>query len=412
MSVGEGLVRGGAAVRESPVAAVRAAITARTARQQPVWPDQDALDGVEAELADLPGLTTEDEVVDLARSMALVAETSGLVLQGGDCAERFHEAVPELVRRKVDHLQGLAALLRAGSGRATVTVGRLAGQYGKPRSSPFEPDPAEAGRVMASYCGDAVNDPASDPVRRVPDPRRLRTAYGCSQVVLREVRRAWWGRPLEERIYAAHETLLIPYERPLVRDGVRGVFSAATHFGWIGERTRELDGAHMALASSVHNPLGVKVGPTASPDDIVRLTQRLNPDGVPGRLSLIMRYGARDVERLLPPMVEAVSQHGTPVVWLCDPMHGNGIKLSEVKTRLVESMLTEVTVFVRTLLGHRQHPAGLHLELTPDPVTECVSTQVAEPSFPDYRSTCDPRLNPVQAVELITHFLDQLSWSA
>ncbi|WP_197043672.1 3-deoxy-7-phosphoheptulonate synthase [Saccharothrix sp. NRRL B-16314] len=398
-------------IRESPAAAVRAAMTERTARQQPVWPDRDALDLVEAELTDLPGLTTEDEVVDLARGMTLVAEGAGLVLQGGDCAERFHEAVPELVRRKVDHLQGLAAMLRAGSGLIGVAIGRLAGQYGKPRSSPFEPDPEEVGRTMASYCGDAVNDPAPDPARRVPDPRRLRTAYDSSQVVLREVRRAWCGKPLEERVYAAHELLLLPYERSLVRDGVRGAFSAAAHFGWIGERTRGLGDAHVALAAGVHNPIGVKIGPTASPDDVVALTRVLNPDGVPGRLSLILRYGADDVDRMLPPVVSAVARQGAPVVWLCDPMHGNGLKLHGVKTRLVESMLAEVTSFVRVLVGHGQRPAGLHLELTPDPVTECVSPQVANPTFPDYRSTCDPRLNPEQSVALIAHFLDRLSWS-
>jgi 3-deoxy-7-phosphoheptulonate synthase len=405
----DGVGRGTAAVRESPVAAVRAAMAARTARQQPFWPDQVALDRVESELADLPALTTEDEVVDLARGMALVADGTGLLLQGGDCAERFHEAVPDVIRRKVDHLQGLAAMMRAGSGLDAVAVGRLAGQYGKPRSSPFEPDPDEAGRMMASYCGDAVNDPAPDPVSRVPDPRRLRTAYDCSQIVLREVRRSWSGKPLQERVYVAHEMLLVPYERPLVRAGVRGAFSAATHFGWIGERTRELHGAHLALAMGVHNPVGVKVGPTASPDDVVALTHALNPGGIPGRLTLIVRHGAKDVDRLLPPLVSTVARHGAPVVWLCDPMHGNGIKLHGVKTRLMDAMLAEVTGFVRTLAAHGRRPAGLHLELTPDPVTECVSGPAAEPSFPDYRSTCDPRLNPEQSATLIAHFLDRLS---
>lgn len=398
------------AVLDSPAAFVRAEMAARTARQQPVWPDQDAVHRVEAELAELPGLTTEDEVVDLGLSMALVAQGAALVLQGGDCAERFHEAVPELVRRKVDHLQGLAAMMRAGSGLAGVAVGRLAGQYGKPRSSPFEPDPFETG-LMASYCGDAVNDPEPDPLLRVPDPRRLRTAYDCSQTVLREVRRAWWGKPLEERVYTAHEMLLVPYERPLVRDGVRGVYSAGTHFGWIGERTREIGGAHLALAAGVRNPLGVKIGPTATPDDVVALTRHLNPDGVPGRLSLILRYGAKNVEELLPDMVAAVARHGTPVVWLCDPMHGNGLKLRGVKTRLMESMRAEVTSFVKVITGQGLRPAGLHLELTPDPVTECVSGVDGEPSFPDYRSTCDPRLNPEQSVTLIAHFLDRLSWT-
>jgi 3-deoxy-7-phosphoheptulonate synthase len=391
--------------------AVRTTVAARTALQQPMWPDKDQLDAVETELTGLPGLTTEDEVVSLSRALAPVADGAGLVLQGGDCAERFHEAVPHLVRRKVAHLEGLVAMMRAGSGLPSIAVGRLAGQYGKPRSSPFEPDPADAERVMASYCGDAVNAPEPDPLTRVPDPRRLRTAYDCSRVVLHEVRRSWRGKPLAERVFTAHEMLLMPYERPLVRDGAYGPFNSAAHFGWIGERTRELGGAHVALASGVHNPLGVKVGPTASPEDVVALTRELNPDGIPGRLSLIVRYGAKDVERLLPSVVTSVARNGTPVTWLCDPMHGNGVKLGGVKTRLVESMLDEVTAFVRVLVGHRQRPAGLHLELTPDPVTECVSTGDPEPLFSDYRSTCDPRLNPEQAATLIAHFLDRLSWS-
>ncbi|MFI9643467.1 3-deoxy-7-phosphoheptulonate synthase [Micromonospora sp. NPDC051925] len=381
-------------------------LTRRPALQQPYWPDEMALAEAERELAALPALTTEDEVVDLMRGMALVADGSALVVQGGDCAERFHEAVPELVRQKVDHLQGLAALLRAGSRLPAVAISRIAGQYGKPRSSPFETE--DSGRQMPSYCGDAVNDPAFDPVLRVPDPRRLITAYHCSGAVLNELRRSWSGRPIIERVYASHELLLLPYESPLVRGGVRGGYSASTHFGWIGERTRNPGGAHLELAQSVHNPIGVKLGPSTSPQDAVELSRTLNPQGVPGRLAFIARFGAKEVDRLLPPVVEAVAGYGAPVVWLCDPMHGNGLRLAGFKTRLIESMRAEITSFTRILQANGRWPAGLHLELTPDPVTECVSSRSAEPRFTDYRSTCDPRLNPEQSVELVAHFLTLL----
>ncbi|GGT60429.1 3-deoxy-7-phosphoheptulonate synthase [Streptomyces purpureus] len=383
-----------------------ASLSGLPAAQQPYWPDEAVLEEVERELAALPALTTEDEAVDLMRGMELVARRSALLVQGGDCAERFHEAVPELVRQKVDTLQGLAAIMRAGSRSPTVAVSRIAGQYGKPRSSPFETE--DSGRRMPSYCGDAVNDPEFDPTARIPDPRRLVTAYECSTLVLSELRRSWSGRPILERVYASHELLLMPYERPLVREGARGAYSGSAHFGWIGERTRRADGAHIALARTVHNPVGVKLGPTVSPEDAVELSRTLNPEGVPGRLTFIVRFGAKEVDRLLPPVVDAVAREGAPVVWLCDPMHGNGVRVRGHKTRLIEPMRAEVASFIRVLHARGQWPGGLHLELTPDPVTECVSERDEEPSFTDYRSTCDPRLNPEQSADMVSHFLSLL----
>ncbi|MFK0211655.1 MULTISPECIES: 3-deoxy-7-phosphoheptulonate synthase [unclassified Streptomyces] len=383
-------------------------LTGRTAAQQPYWPDPEAVDAVERELAGLPVLTPEEEVDDLMGGMELVARGSALLVQGGDCAERFHEAVPDLVRRKVDNLQGLAAIMRAGSGLPALAVGRIAGQYGKPRSSPFETEESGSGRQMPSYCGDAVNEPPFEQVARTPEPRRLLTAYTCSQIVLDEIRRSWSGRPVLERLYTSHELLLLPYERPLVREGAHGAYSGSAHFGWIGERTRREDGAHVALAQAVHNPVGVKLGPTVSPQDAVALSRSLNPEGLPGRLTFIVRLGAERVDELLPAVVRAVARHGAPVVWLCDPMHGNGVKLAGHKTRLIEPMRAETASFVRTLREHGQWPGGLHLELTPDPVTECVSELDRPPRFTDYRSTCDPRLNPEQSADMVTHFLSLL----
>ncbi|MGW1196481.1 3-deoxy-7-phosphoheptulonate synthase [Streptomyces sp. NPDC002536] len=378
-------------------------LTQPTALQQPDWPDRETLARVEGELADLPALTTEDEVADLARGMALAAEGAALVLQGGDCAEMFDDAVPELVRQKVDHLQGLAAIMRASARLPTVTIGRLAGQYGKPRSSPYEL--TATGERVPSYRGDAVNDAAPDLWRRLPDPRRLITAYNCASLVLGELRRSWSGRPLLERVYASHELLLMPYEHPLTREGVRGSYAGSAHFGWIGERTRALDGAHLAFARGVNNPVGVKIGPSVSPGEAARLAEVLNPERIPGRLTFIVRAGAREADRVLPPVVAEVAGRGVPVVWMCDPMHGNGHTSAGFKTRSVTAVLEEVTSFVRVLRAHGQWPAGLHLELTPDPVTECVSGRPDPEPFTDYRSSCDPRLNAEQSAEVVSRFL-------
>ncbi|MBB6170947.1 3-deoxy-7-phosphoheptulonate synthase [Nocardiopsis mwathae] len=381
--------------------------TATSAAQQPDWQDGDLLDHVRRRLRDLPGLTTEDEVGELERALAGAARGEALVLQGGDCAERFHDAVPDRVRRKLDHLQGLASVLRAGTGLGVVPVGRMAGQYAKPRSDPYETLPD--GRRVPSYRGDAVNDPAADPVLRAADPTRLVDAYDCSRAVLGAVRASWAGRQAGERVYTAHELLLLPYEESLVRTGKRGDYAASTHFGWIGARTSAPDGAHVGLAASVHNPVGVKIGPRTSPAHAVELVRRLNPDAVPGRLTFIVRMGAEQLDSALPPLVEAVAAGGIPVVWLSDPMHGNTYRApGGAKTRSLSAMRAETEAFVRVLREHRQWPAGLHLELTPDPVTECVDvpeTATGRLVFPHYRSVCDPRLNPAQAEQLVHAFL-------
>ncbi|ASU84919.1 3-deoxy-7-phosphoheptulonate synthase [Nocardiopsis gilva YIM 90087] len=384
--------------------------TTAAAAQQPDWPDGDLLGHVRRTLRELPGLTTEEETEQLGTALAEAARGEALVLQGGDCAERFHDAVPARVRRKLDHLQGLASVLRAGTDLRVVPVGRMAGQYAKPRSDSYETLPD--GRRVPSYRGDAVNDPAADPALRTADPTRLVNAYDCSRSVLRTLRASWTDRPADERVYTGHELLLLPYEESLVRTGRRGDYAASTHFGWIGARTRSLDGAHVGLAASVHNPIGVKIGPRTSPTEAVELVRRLNPDAVPGRLTFIVRMGAEHLETYLPPLVESVAAYGAPVVWLSDPMHGNTFRTPDgVKTRSMSAMRAEMEGFVRVLRQHRQWPAGMHLELTPDPVTECVDFPEAAAdrrAFPDFRSACDPRLNPAQAERIVHAFLDLL----
>ncbi|MEU2614618.1 3-deoxy-7-phosphoheptulonate synthase [Micromonospora sp. NPDC007271] len=372
--------------------------------QQPPWPVRDRIDAVRCELARRPGLVTEDECADLAAVLAL-AWTGTQVLHAGDCAERFADSSPGTVAGKVAQLDALAELLRSPTGRPAVRIGRLAGQYGKPRSSAWETLPN--GRRLPAYRGDAVNDPAPEPGARRPDPRRLLAAYRHSGRTLAGLRDAWAGRPKPERVYASHEALLLDYEEPLVRTGWQR-YSASGHLLWVGDRTRQLGGPHVALLASISNPVAVKVGPGMLPEEIAALCRVLNPDRVPGRLTLIARLGASRVHALLPPLVAAVAATGVPVLWLCDPMHGNTVRTRDgVKTRPIEWIEQEVAGFVAVLRSAGVAPNGLHLEITADEVTECYAGPAARACaarLPRYRSACDPRLDAEQARQIVAGY--------
>ncbi|MFI2210195.1 3-deoxy-7-phosphoheptulonate synthase [Streptomyces sp. NPDC020141] len=405
--------------------------------QQPLWPDPEALARVVERLSALPRLTTETESGLLRAELAAAGRGEGLVLHGGDCAERFEDSDPATVLRKTAQLRALADRMRDGSGAPRATaVGRIAGQYAKPRSEEYEITPD--GVRLHSYRGDAVNAHEPDPALRVPDPARLLTAHDRAARVLRTVRETWRGIPPGDRVFVSHELLLLPYERALLNgrvdpDGPAGPgglpapgglpvpdgsaepdgrHAGSTHFGWIGERTRRLDGAHVAFAASLSNPVGVKLGPGAEPAEAAALVRRLNPRAEEGRLTLVVRMGADRIGDRLPALARAVIATGVPVVWLCDPMHGNTLRApGGTKTRAVPSVRAEVTGFVRVLRSLGAHPAGLSLELTPDPVTECVDARSASAGpdlFPDYRSLCDPRLNPAQANAVVGSFLAAL----
>ncbi|NLU68813.1 3-deoxy-7-phosphoheptulonate synthase [Streptomyces sp. HNM0574] len=381
----------------------------RPAAQQPAWPDPDALAEVVRELAVLPPLVTEEEVTALSGELAEAARGERLVLHGGDCAERFEDSDRDTVLRKAAQLRGLATRLREGAGAPGVTaVGRIAGQYAKPRSADHEPGPD--GRSIPSYRGDAVNAEAPDPLLRVPDPRRLLTAYHSARRALAALRESARGEEAAQPVYASHELLLLEYERALFRKGPGAALATSAHFGWIGERTRGPRDAHADFASAVHNPVGVKLGPATTPDEALALARLLNPEAAEGRLSFIVRMGAERVTAALPPLVRAVADAGVPVVWLCDPMHANTYRApGGRKTRALPEIRREIEGFVRVLRTHGAHPAGLSLELTPDPVTECVEgprERTGAGDFPDYRSACDPRLNPEQATAAVDAFLD------
>ncbi|MER5479746.1 3-deoxy-7-phosphoheptulonate synthase [Streptomyces sp. NPDC002734] len=375
-------------------------IESSPALQQPDWQGNPQTERVRRELGALPPLVDAADVAGLHDHLRAVAEGKAQVIQAGDCAEDWAENSPVDVERKAAVLDLLAGVMRVSTGRPVVRVGRLAGQYAKPRSRPTE---VVQGVELPVYRGHMVNDPNPDPVLRQPDPRRLLTGYHAASEVVRHL---GWGSRVpraQAPVWTSHEALLLDYELPMVRrqeDG--GLLLASTHWPWIGERTRQVDGAHVALLAAVRNPVACKVGPTMDPDELLRLCERLDPDRVPGRLTLISRMGAGVGPGKLPALAAAVREAGHPAIWLCDPMHGNTeCGPDGLKTRFVTSVVRELEEFQKSVAAAGGILGGLHLETTPDPVTECVADRSSLDSVGDkYTSFCDPRLNPVQAAEV------------
>ena len=421
--------------------------------QVPAYPDARALEKAEARLAKFPPLVFAGEARDLKNDLARVALGDAFLLQGGDCAESFAEHQADHIRDFFQVFLQMAVVLTHGASRPVVKVGRIAGQFAKPRSADTE---TIDGVELPSYRGDIINGIEFDAEQRVPDPQRMLMAYRQSAATLNLLRafasggfadltrvHEWTtsfmkgssGSPRYEeiadkitdaisfmramgitsentptlrttRFYTSHEALLLGYEEALTRrDSISGDWYATSgHMIWIGDRTRQPDGAHVEYFSGINNPIGLKCGPTLERDDLLTLMDRLNPDDEPGRLTLIARFGADKVNDHLPRLIEVVKEAGRTVVWCCDPMHGNTIKASSgYKTRPFDKVLGEVKAFFDV---HRQmgtHAGGVHFEMTGDDVTECVggSSAVTEASLSDrYHTHCDPRLNASQALEL------------
>lgn len=378
----------------------------RPAAQQPGWADPGAADDVREALERLPPLVLPAEVDRLRSRLADAARGRAFVLQGGDCAETFAANTADHVGANVGALRAMARALEQDGGRPVVTLGRIAGQYAKPRSQPVDV------LGLPVFRGDIVNGPEPDPAGRAADPRRMLRAYTHALAALNLIR-AGHGGPGAE-VFTSHEALLLDYERGLLRlaagDGTGrggetgGLYALSAHFLWIGERTRQLDGAHVALAALLANPVGVKIGPGTDPELAVAYAERLNPGREPGRLTFISRMGAGAVREKLPAVVERVTAAGHPVVWSCDPMHGNTREApSGYKTRRVTDIEDEVRGFFEVHRELGTHPGGLHIELTGDAVTECLD----EPGGIDdtalagrYETHCDPRLNGDQALRL------------
>ncbi|MGW4034623.1 3-deoxy-7-phosphoheptulonate synthase [Streptomyces sp. NPDC004838] len=372
------------------------------AQQQPAWEDRELLARVTLDLAGRPGLVTAAEVAELRGLLAEVAAGRFHVVQAGDCAEDPAECAPGPVIRKVALLETLAGVMSMNTLLPTLKVGRMAGQFAKPRSRPTE---WVDGVELPVYRGHLVNGPEPDAGRRRPDPRRLRAGYEAADRAMAALRGRSELRPsaFATPVWTSHEALLLDYEAPLIRtDDTGGRYLASTHWPWIGYRTSQLDGAHVALLASVSNPVACKVGPDMGVGELLALCERLDPDRAPGRLTLIARMGADTVAHRLPALAEAVRLAGHPAVWLSDPMHGNTVSgPGGLKTRLVDTVVRETTEFQRAIAAAGAVAGGLHLESTPDDVLECAADARSVDALGDrYTTLCDPRLNPAQAWEV------------
>jgi 3-deoxy-7-phosphoheptulonate synthase len=427
-------------------------------KQQPQWPDADAVAAASAQIASFPPLVFAGEVDDLRDRLALAASGKAFLLQGGDCAETFAGATAEQIKNRVKTILQMAVVLTYGASMPIVKMGRMAGQFAKPRSNDFE---TRGDVTLPAYRGDIVNGYDFTPESREADPQRLvqgyHTAVSTLNLVraftqggfadLREVHRWNQGfarnpanaryellaRDIDRAIkfmeaagadfdelrrvdfYTGHEGLLMDYERPMTRiDSRTGTpYNTSAHFLWIGERTRELDGAHVDYFSRVRNPIGVKLGPSTSPDDMRRLIDKLDPDREPGRLTFITRMGAEKVRDALPPLLEAIKEHEATPLWVSDPMHGNGLTTPNgYKTRRFDDIVDEVRGFFESHRAVGTYPGGVHIELTGDDVTECLggSEHIDEATLATkYESLCDPRLNHMQSLELAFLVAEELA---
>jgi 3-deoxy-7-phosphoheptulonate synthase len=365
------------------------------ARQQPAYADPGALAAALTGLAAYPALVPAAEVHALKAELAEAQAGRAFLLQGGDCAESFAEFGPDNIRRRVDLLCAVARRLGEAGGLPVVRIGRIAGQFAKPRSRAFE----RRGSVrLPAYRGDIVNGFAFDEAARRPDPERMFRAYAQSAATLGPLGAG------ADRVWTSHEALLLPYEQALVRRDGAGWYGSSAHLLWIGDRTRFDGSAHVELLRGLTNPIGIKCGPSLTPDLLLRLLDRLDPVREPGRIVLIARMGAARLADCLPPLLRAVEAEGRPVLWCCDPMHGNTVRARNgYKTRPMSRILAEAADFFALCRAEGAIPAGLHVEMSGDDVAECTggAGAIAERDLPGgYRSQCDPRLNPGQAVEL------------
>jgi 3-deoxy-7-phosphoheptulonate synthase len=434
---------------------------AKPALHLPEYPDAGALAAAEARLGTMPPLVTPGETQALKRRLAEVAEGRAFLLQGGDCAESFQEFSADLIRDTFRLILQMAVVLTFAGGKPVVKLGRIAGQFAKPRSAATE---TRDGVTLPSYLGDIVNDTAFDAEARAPDPDRLIRAYAQASASLNLLRalagggyadlhniHGWTldfvgGSPATARyreladkitesldfmaalditpdnhpelrrvdVYTSHEALLLPYEEALTRaDPITGEpYAGSAHMVWIGERTRQIGGAHVEYARGISNPVGIKCGPTLAADELLRLIDVLNPKNEPGRLTLIGRFGSDKAASRLPELMAATKREGRAVVWSSDPMHGNTFTAGNgFKTRPFDRIATELETFIEVARAEGVHPGGVHLEMTGQNVTECLggARALSEAELSDrYQTSCDPRLNADQALELAFRIAEAL----
>ncbi len=374
----------------------------RPAAQQPVWPDPRRARAAVAALSRAEPIVAPQETARLARQLAAVARGEQFLLQGGDCAETFAADTEAHQRGNLRTLARMATVLVRRAGLPVVKVARMAGQYAKPRSQAVD------AMGLPVYRGDMVNSVESTAAARTPDPDRMLRAHARAVDTMKLVREFCRDGAAGSEIHVSHEALLLDYERSQLWVDTSGpeprLSSGLGHFLWIGERTRQLDGAHLAFAELLSNPIGVKIGPGTTPEQAVEYVRRLDPHGEPGRVTLVSRMGHTRVRDVLPPIVEKVTASGSHVIWQCDPMHGNTyVSGNGYKTRHLRQIVDEITGFFEVHQKLGTHPGGIHVEVTGDDVTECVggAPAVREKDLPArYETACDPRLNAQQAMGL------------
>jgi 3-deoxy-7-phosphoheptulonate synthase len=428
-------------------------------QQMPVYPDAAHLAAVESQLQVFPPLVFAGEARRLQKQLAKAAEGKAFLLQGGDCAESFAEFHPNTIRDTFRVMLQMAVVLTFGAACPVIKVGRLAGQFAKPRSAPME---EIDGVSLPAYRGDMINGMDFTPQSRHPDPERLVRVYNQSASTLNLLRAFAQGgyadlhqvhrwnldfvagssgaryadlcARLDETLafmeacgvtsettpqiretdfFTSHEALVLPYEQALTRvDSTSGDwYDCSAHMLWVGDRTRQLDGAHVEFLRGIGNPVGCKAGPSSNPDDLLRLIDLLNPGNQPGRLTVITRMGADHIDSKLPPLLRAIRREGRHVVWVCDPMHGNTVKMGDYKTRSFDRILGEVKGFFAAHRAEGSHAGGVHFEMTGQDVTECIggAQAITEARLGDrYHTHCDPRLNATQALELAFQIAEAL----
>jgi 3-deoxy-7-phosphoheptulonate synthase len=422
---------------------------ARRGAQQPEWPDAGAVQQVRTVLESVPPITVPSEIDRLRTKLAEVARGEAFLLQGGDCAETFADNTEPHIRGNIRTLLQMAVVLTYGASLPVVKVARIAGQYAKPRSN------ATDALGLPVYRGDIVNSLVATPEARVPDPGRMIRAYANAAAAMNLVRALTaageadltrvheWNKNFVSssaageryetlaqeidrglrfmsacgvedlslhttEIFASHEALLLDYERAMLRLDANSpearLFDLSSHFIWVGERTRQLDGAHIALMEMLANPIGIKIGPGTTPEMAVEYVERLDPKNTPGRLTLVSRMGNQKVRDVLPPIVEKVTASGHQIIWQCDPMHGNTHESSTgYKTRHFDRIVDEVQGFFEVHRHLGTHPGGIHIELTGEDVTECLggAQEISDTDLSGrYETACDPRLNTQQSLEL------------
>ncbi|TKB24295.1 3-deoxy-7-phosphoheptulonate synthase class II [Desulfopila sp. IMCC35006] len=431
-----------------------------TALQQPTWPDQEAVDKVLTNLALLPPLVFAGEIRSLKQLLAKAVTGDAFLLQGGDCSENFAQVTAPNIRETLKVLLQMAVVLTYAGGKPVIKVGRIAGQFAKPRSSDTE---IIDGVELPSYRGDMVNSAEFTPESRNPNPKFMLKGYNMAASTLNLLRaftrggfgslqrvQAWnqefvahspMGRSYDRlakqishairfmetigisseapqihqtELFTSHEALLLQYEEAMTRmDSITGDwYDCSAHMLWIGERTRQVDGAHIEFLRGVHNPIGLKLGPTYDIDNVKRIIDVINPDNEPGRLTIITRLGMKKVEKALPPLLREMKKEGFNIVWSCDPMHANTYTAkSGHKTRNFNDILSEITCFFETHWSEGTVPGGIHLEMTGNNVTECTGGAhniVDEELAENYMTSCDPRLNAEQSLEVAFQIADMI----